>query len=85
MKRAAGGVNTAALFDEYRALVGTEMADFLQLYLSALEQDARIGVVRGEPERTARAEQDILEVVQDARERVELLKQRFEDREILNP
>lgn len=80
MKRAASNVNTETLFDEYRALVDVETADFLQLYLTALERDARMGVVRGEPERTAQAERDILEVVQDARERVELLKRRFEDR-----
>lgn len=78
-------MNTEALFDKYRTLVGAETADFLQLYLASLEHDARMGVVRGEPERIAQAERDILEVVQDACERVELLKRRFEDQTTLSP
>ncbi|CAA9586176.1 MAG: hypothetical protein AVDCRST_MAG86-3566 [uncultured Truepera sp.] len=69
--------NTQALLDEYCTLVDADMADFLRLYLVSLRRDIELGLTCGEPERAAQAEQDIVQVVADVRDRIELCKKRF--------
>lgn len=84
MKHTPNDAATNALFDEYRTLVGAEMGDFLQLYLTSLERDAELGALQGELERAEQAEEDILETLRDARRQVERLKQRFADQTALS-
>lgn len=84
MKHTPNNTATNALFDEYRTLVGAEMGDFLQLYLTSLERDAELGAVQGKPEHVEQAEEDILETLRDARRQVEQLKERFADQTALS-